>query len=170
MECNNASGTDDLPLFACYGAKAKFGDMPVHMCHNRTYLDEMMHTISANKLRCPAIRYAVSLINSSDVRRSLYVHNRKKLPSLQVVHSIDATDTDGTLAYWRQLGVPFITLHKSHPRSNGQFASQLTYIKALIQQHEQRIPFMYLIEDDLKIEDGHVFREVRCAQSAGGPL
>jgi hypothetical protein len=78
------------------------------------------------------------------------------------VHASNYSEVLGT---WRSLGVPFHSLHKSKPRSVGQLASQLTYILTLRRQLEEQTPFLYVLEDDVKINSTRqaaLFRKAAC--------
>ena len=140
--------TAEPSLYACQGGKLRH--TPVTMCHNESTLDDLARRAAqVNGGSCPDMLYAVTLVNSSRQRSRMFRMNRMRVPSLTAFPTVNASDKAATLAALESLGVPFITLHPSKPGSYGQLASQLTYIRALIHQHERQLPLMYVLEDDV---------------------
>ena len=104
----------------------------------------------------PAVTYLVLSLNTS-ARAAFIEANRATLPQLEVFRAVDGFDKQATI---RALGTSRLLYHEytycSFTRfgTYGSLANYLTKYFALAYQVAHRLPYMAMLEDDMKIDAG----------------
>lgn len=156
--CTQAPG---LPRWICLGGMPARKDLPVLVLNFTAIAD---HVASVN---CPVVRYITTLLNRNDTNR-LHAANveaaKRRADGFRVeaLPASDAADSTALLEQWRDLGVHFVRLSPTSPRSGGQFGCQLSFMRALKMQLDQQIPYMLVMEDDVKIFNPQYLRKALC--------
>jgi uncharacterized protein YbaR (Trm112 family) len=94
---------------------------------------------------CPPVKMVMLLLNRTDRQHVLKV-NQQRYPDMIAMPSVDGLDRPAARQAWRDLGIRFLHLHPSQPRSFGAFACHLSYLRALRYQVEKSIPLMLTLE------------------------
>ena len=143
-------------LYVCAGA-SRFGQS---FATARIDLDDLLRAHANLSEPCPPVRFVTMLLNrsedaTSDRRWALYARNVASRPELRsrlhILPAVDGKDSRDALRRWRALGIPFKSLHASSQRSFGALACLLSYAEALALQHEQGLPYLMAIEDDVAL-------------------
>ena len=107
------------------------------------------------------IKY-VCLSLQNPTRMKLYEHNKKLLPQLELVKSINGYNIPETVSEFRKTGLKYFGVDDLF-QNYGTIACFLTKYKCLMSQIENAYPYLCFIEDDMLLKPGferHVHQQV----------
>ena len=117
------------------------------------------------------VHYLVLTLNRSSTRRSWVQETRLSIPSLEVVRAINGFDERETVRALAQSGLRyhvFTYCGFSRFGTYGSLACFLTKVIALASQVRRRLPYMAMLEDDMRIKPNFpTFIEQRVARHFG---
>uniref|UniRef100_A0A7S3BZ81 Uncharacterized protein n=1 Tax=Haptolina ericina TaxID=156174 RepID=A0A7S3BZ81_9EUKA len=124
----------------------------------RLNASKVLTAISARA--CPPVSATVLLYADDDERVQLFRRNQALVPELTSFSSVNGMDHAQVLCTWRELGVRFVKQQQG--RSFGALACTLTKLLALRWQVRNKVPFMIMLEDDVRINNATLFHTLSC--------
>ena len=88
-------------------------------------------------------------------RMAIFERNRRLVPQLELVKSVNGYDVEGTIDAFRSLGIRFHSLCEKF-QTYGTLANFVTKVQVLHSQIARRLPHLCFIEDDVVLREGFV--------------